>query len=1014
MRTHSAWREAWYRHTRRAWSWLGLNLGKRAGTVAVVGVALTLALGLGMTKLRFVTSNASYLNATDQSQLENEAYQRLFGGDPIVTMWAMRPGTTVDQLFTPANVAEMERVEHQLARDRDVFSVVGPNDAVALANTLVTPFDDQPTHSLAAALLLSAYQRAPATDQAARFSAMAAELAAFERFTPAQRVLANPQWVHFLIHDDSGHIRTSLLTFLPNDTHAEMIVALRGDLTIDQEAAAARRVLRIVDTAHYENATTVTTGVPDLLNTINQYLKHGMLTLTLIAAAVMVAILLLAFNVRWRLLAFGVVAIGLTWAFGLVGYLGIPLSLGSIAALPTLLGVGIDYAIQMHSRVEEEVILDRAAHPIQATARNLGPALLVVTFDAVFAFAALWFAKVPMIRDFGSLLVVGIVAVCVFSIVGPLAFLGIREFKSPTAGTDFRTGRLSRLVVWLGKLPAPAAVPLAACSVAVFLAGIAVEGHLTMQTDPIQWVNPASPAIEHIQALKNGTGADNELGIQVGTTDPWSNTTVDYVARLADAEETRYPATLFPPTGLVSMLEQLTDVPGTSPVPPLGAMVHLVYMIAPPPIQHLVLATKGTTTYFNIVYRGHSAVLSQLAPVVTQLQHGVPRPPGMTVAPGGIAVVGVGLLDNLARSRTLLTYLAIVMVGTFLAIRLRSVVRSLLSLVPVLIAVGAVSVVADLFGVKLSPMTSVAGPLVVAACTEFTSLILLRFVEERGRGLAPRQAVDVTASRTGRAFMVSAMTAVAGIGVMATSSMPLLRGFGIVVAMNVAVALVCALVVLPPVLVWADADPRQWVSRNFARPAEEPTPPEGRGTPPPAMAAHAGTPPPAHVATPAASVRVAPASWDGAAAEDAVPVVAGRWSPSRPLPAPPVPSASPSSAPVLASPTLDGPTPYAHPPAAGTTGPATDAHRLAPTVVPPVPSVPAPASRTDVPAPPPRRWPVPPPPPAPAPRRANQVPVPPPAPGNGAPPGHDDGPGRTPIHHRGQSGPPGADAAEGG
>ena len=77
-----------------------------------------------------------------------------------------------------------------------------------------------------------------------------------------------------------------------------------------------------------------------------------------------------------------------------------------------MLGIGIDYAIQMHARIEEEVIIDRAAHPIQETARNLGPALLVVTFDAVFAFAALQFAQVPMIRDFGSCCCVGIVVIC--------------------------------------------------------------------------------------------------------------------------------------------------------------------------------------------------------------------------------------------------------------------------------------------------------------------------------------------------------------------------------------------------------------------------------------------------------------------------------------------------------------------------------------------------------------------------------------------------------------------------
>ena len=48
------------------------------------------------------------------------------------------------------------------------------------------------------------------------------------------------------------------------------------------------------------------------------------------------------------------------------------------------------------------------------------------------------------------------------------------------------------------------------------------------------------------------------------------------------------------------------------------------------------------------------------------------------------------------------------------------------------------------------------------------------------------------------------MTATAGVGVIATSSLPLLRDFGIIVAMNVAVALLSALVVLPPMLVWAD------------------------------------------------------------------------------------------------------------------------------------------------------------------------------------------------------------------
>ena len=141
-------------------------------------------------------------------------------------------------------------------------------------------------------------------------------------------------------------------------------------------------------------------------------------------------------------------------------------------------------------------------------------------------------------------------------------------------------------------------------------------------------------------------------------------------------------------------------------------------------------------------------------------------------APSGLAVVGVGLLENIEANRILLTYLAVGFVFLFLSVRLRSVVRSLLSMVPVLIAVGTASLVAWIFELQLSPMTALGGPLIVALCTEFTSLILLRFIEERQRGYTPREAMDVTARRTGRAFIVSALTAVAGVAVIAFSSLP--------------------------------------------------------------------------------------------------------------------------------------------------------------------------------------------------------------------------------------------------
>lgn len=190
------------------------------------------------------------------------------------------------------------------------------------------------------------------------------------------------------------------------------------------------------------------------------------------------------------------------------------------------------------------------------------------------------------------------------------------------------------------------------------------------------------------------------------------------------------------------------------------------------------------------------------------------------MTPSGLAVVGVGLLENLEANLVELTWLAVALVFLFLLVRLRSFVRALLSMVPVLIASGVATIAIYVFGIELSPMTAVGGPLVVATCTEFTSLILLRYIEERRRGLEPRAAIDVTAARTGRAFIVSAMTAIAGVAVIAFSSLPLLSNFGLFVALKIAIALLAALVVLPPLIVWADK--RGWVSKGMLDHEEPP------------------------------------------------------------------------------------------------------------------------------------------------------------------------------------------------
>ena len=794
----------------RIWAWLGLNLGKHAGVVSVVGLLVTLILGFGATRLDFATGQDSYLNKDDQVYIDNVDYQSLFGGQAMLTLYTMDEGKTVTDFFTADNLARLTAQEKQLRATEGVLDVVSPITALQFTDNLVASESGNPADSVAGKVLLNAAARE--TDPAKSQIRTEDALATLTRINAVQgeHTLDNPEWVDFLLHDNQGDIRKSLRPFFPDEGHAQMVSRLTGNASLEEEGEAATAVIDITD-EKMDNASVVTTGAAELLKQLNDYLRGGMFMLGAIAVAIMVLILLVLFDVRWRLLPMAVVLVGVVWAFGLAGYLGIPLSVVTIAGLPVMLGVGIDYAIQMHSRIEEEVVIDRATHPIQESARNLGPALLVVTFDAVFAFLALRFAQVPMIRHFGLLLAVGIAAICFCSIIMPLSILGIREYRSPTKGRDFTTGPLGRLVVWLGSLPAKTGLGLALVAVLIFAGGMAVESKLTLQTDPERWVNQDSEVIHKINTLKAEVNSASELGIFVQSDDVFDDETVTFVDHFARQELAERPEQLLTASSIVTTVSFLLDIPGASTLAPTGADVRAAYDVAPDDIQTATAdPDKGA---LNLIFRTASGSLEETAVYVDEITNQIDPPQGVSATPSGLAVVGVGLLHNLEDNRILLTYLAIAFVGIFLAFRLKSLVRSLLSLVPVLIAVGVASLAAWVLGLKLSPMTAVGGPLVVAACTEFTSLILLRYLEERRRGLEPRDAVDVTAQRTGRAFIVSACTAIAGVAVIACSSLPLLRDFGIVVALNVAVALLSALVVLPPMLVWADR--HNWVSRGI-------------------------------------------------------------------------------------------------------------------------------------------------------------------------------------------------------
>jgi len=811
------------------WTRFGQLLARRSGTVIGAALAITVLLAFGLPQLTFATGQDSYLNRDTQVFADNEQYQSLFGGQAMITLFTADEGGTVADLFNPANNARMRAMADEIRANEGVLSVVTPLTALEFTDALVSPRDgDDPLSSVAATILLGAQSRAAeAGDTAsanARLTDAGRTLERLSAIPTDERVVDNPQWAEFLLVDNSGNIRAALLPFFPpspggkpvlaESRNAQMITRLVGNASIEAEGSAAIAVLEATADPDIEGFTVLSTGAPVLLKDINDYLRGGMLTLGGIAILVMLVILGITFRVRSRLLSLLVVVMAIIWIFGLLGLIGFELSLVTIAALPILIGMGIDFALQIHNRVEEELLVDRSTEPFGVAIKWLGPPLVVAVIAAVIAFVSMQISAVPMVRDFGVMLAIGIVILLVAGVVVTVAALGSRERRTPSKPVAPGRSATEWAVVRLGSLPQVVVIPLIVLAIGLFTFGIVAEDAFEIESDPQRWVNQGSQVIGDLGVLADQTGSTSELGIYILSDDVLTQPVVDFATELAVAELDGNDGRLLTASSIYTTTYFLMDVAGAEPLVPLADDVAAALEVAPTDIALSVVADDQSAA--NLIFRVGEGSLEDLKVVLdgieATLATTIEPPDGTRATPSGLAVVGVGLLENVSANRALLTYVSLAAVALWLLVRYRSLVRMLMAIVPVTMAVGASSLIVAAVGFKLSPLTTISGPLVIATCTEFASLILARYLEERDRGLSPKAASAQAGARTGKAFVTSALTTVGGFAVLMFSALPLLRDFGAIVALNVSVALLAALIVQPPLLIWADN--KGWLRRR--------------------------------------------------------------------------------------------------------------------------------------------------------------------------------------------------------
>jgi hydrophobe/amphiphile efflux-3 (HAE3) family protein len=771
----------------KVWQQIGRTLAARSRLVAVVLAVVTLVLGGGLTRLRFETSQASLIDPSSEVYRTSAAYQDRFGGEPMIVLYT----GPVEQLLSGPNATALRAVEDELRASGHFAAVLGPMTALDFAAAQL---------DVAPGLLAGASERAqaaaPDADAKARAAAEYATILGEEAArlgAAGERVLANPAFVEFLLTDATGKVRPALGDNVPDLDHAVLIVRLPGNASIADQGVLSDEVRATVAAHPIAGFDVVATGPPVLLKEINDYLRGGMAVLGGLAALVMLVLLWVIFRTRWRLLSLGVVAIGLVWSFGALGYLGIPLSMVTISGLPILLGLGVDFAVQNHNRFDEERRLGRSPEQaVDGLMAHMAPPLTIAMVAAVAGFLALQLSAVPMIKDFGLLLAVGMVVLVVEATVAMTTTLLWRERRRPVAAKPEAIGAVDRLTRAATRMPPRWAVLAAVVGLGLGVAGLAVEGTTPIQTDPEAWVGPESPSVAELVDLRAGTGFSSELGFSIRAEDVTATEVVAWIDTYARRQLAEHPDALVRATSLPTIVSSVTGAT------PIGSDVTTLLSVAPDDIVKSFVSPDRHET--NLIFPIAPLSLQARESLLDEMVADLDPPAGVTATPSGLAVIGIELVNALEANRQVLTLLALGLVALWLLAVYRRPLLVLLPLVPVVAAVGASGLAIHLLGLELTPLTTVSGPLAIAITTEFSVLLLARFLEERRAGADPDVAVERAARRIGRAFLASGLTLLGGFVVLAFSPMPLLVDFGVVVALDVALALASVLVVLPPLL----------------------------------------------------------------------------------------------------------------------------------------------------------------------------------------------------------------------
>ena len=882
----------------RLLSTIAYAAARRARLVLALALVLGLAGAALALRLRPSAAESTFVSSSDAQYKTTQRFYESFGEEPVEVLVK----GNLQQLVLSSDIERLAGLEGclagnvpasalpseggadgpcgQLARAKSVKVVFGPgtfiNEAAEQIDEQLASESrqaeaqakqaEQVVYRAALARRLPAAQARTLGQQASkvtigRFQESVAKLA-LEYGLTSRPSIENPEFVSALVFDSSKPAGTPKQRFaylFPSPDAALVTVRMKAGLSEAQRTRTIGLIRAAVGMSQWQlqhGESYVVTGEPVIVSELTSSISHSIELLLVAVLIVMAGTLGLVFLGRPRLLPLALALLAAALTFGALSLVGASLTMASIAVLPVLVGLAVDYAIQFQARTAEALGEQQAdggrptpAQRAQAIARAAAvgaPTLATAAAASAAAMLVLLLSPVPMVRGFGALLVVGVAIALACALSAGAAALALLGGGGPVVGPAHASaGPLRALAAgplgagWRGasellrenpltRLLAGAALvaavrrPVIVLGVGLALAalGWGLDTQTKVQTDITKLVPQSLASLRDLGTLERATGVGGEIDLMVRGADVATPATIEWMSAYESAVLKRFgyssargcgAARLCPAFSLPDLFDAQADTAaaagksGAAQAKLTQADVSGLLDAIPAYFTQDVITPDRRTATLAFGIRLMS--LDQQQRLIEQMRAELRPPAGVSASLVGLPVLAAQssaqVSDPWRRLETLLVGLAAVALVLLLAFR-GDRRRALVPLAPIVLATGWSSLVLFAVRVPLNPMSVTLGALVIAISTEFSVLLSERHRQERTAGYDTIEALRRAYARTGAAVAASGATAIGGFAVLVLSDIRILRDFGLVTLIDLTVAIAGVLVALPAALVIAD------------------------------------------------------------------------------------------------------------------------------------------------------------------------------------------------------------------